>query len=979
MGKIDQGLSMGADEPGLAVTRRGFLKGSGGTALALTLTQLGGAVSSAFVRDVFAAEKTLDYRGVPDLYRQIWNWDKVTWGSHTNVCLPGSCSFHVYVKDGMVWREEQSAKNHASNPNYPDYNPLGCQKGCSFHSNLYGDERIKYPLRRIGERGSGKWERISWDEAVGDIASAIVDGLEEFGPDSFVLDPPHAHLGSVGWAGSHRMNAAIGGVNPDLNVLIGDFYKGISDTIGKMHIGYSADNLFDAELVFTTCTNWSYTMPAVYHFLTEARYNGTELVSIAPDYSPSTIHADYHVPVKTGTDAGFWMAICEVLVSENLIDRPFIKEQTDLPLLVRTDSSKFLRETDVTGAGREDQLYVYDSKAGAIAKAPRGTLKFSGDPALEGRFEVKLHDGTTVTVIPVFESLKKVLAEHTPEKAQAMTGVHPSLVRTLAKKVATKRTAAYIGFSSAKIYHGDLAERSLMLAMALTGNWGKPGTGWNSWAMPADHVEMMMLLEKPVHLGGLAQIKELEDALAAKARAADPEISQELIGVELVKQMTAIVGTVPPVFFLYHHAGYKELYDNAAWHDPALKKSFTGYMDEAIEKGWWNKTHLRPAPDKQPRVLMITASNPIRRVRSAALQYPKHLFPKLKMMFAVEPRMSSTAMFCDIVLPAAWYYEKPDMTISITTNPRMCMIEQAVQPPGECKPEWDIYSAILQKVVAIAAERGLTGYQDVFGQERRYADLWNRYSMNGYLKTQEDALKEMVAIAEATGTFPKGTTYESFRKAGMIEQASFGMGFMKDVVANEYDPRKPFFSLRWHVDEKKTYPTYTRRAQFYLDHDWYLEANEALPRWKAQPKIGGDHPFAITGGHPRHSVHSVHLAQPSLMRLHRAQPVMHVNDKIAKQRGVADGEMVEVFNDFSNFEIMLRTTPTVAPDQVVVYFWEAYQFPEWKVYDRLLIGQPKPLHLAGGYEQLRYYLYNGSPGPSTDRGVRVDFRKIKKA
>ena len=190
MGKIDRDVSMGKAEPALGITRRGFLQGGAGTTLALTLTQLGGAVSSAFVRDVFAAEKTLDYRGVPDLYRQIWNWDKVTWGSHTNVCLPGSCSFHVYVKDGMVWREEQSAKNHASNPNYPDYNPLGCQKGCSFHSNLYGDERIKYPLRRIGERGSGKWERISWDEAVGDIASAIVDGLEEFGPDSFVLDPP---------------------------------------------------------------------------------------------------------------------------------------------------------------------------------------------------------------------------------------------------------------------------------------------------------------------------------------------------------------------------------------------------------------------------------------------------------------------------------------------------------------------------------------------------------------------------------------------------------------------------------------------------------------------------------------------------------------------------------------------------------------------------------------------------------------------
>ncbi|GAB4353126.1 MAG: hypothetical protein Kow0073_09180 [Immundisolibacter sp.] len=60
-----------------------------------------------------------------------------------------------------MWREEQTAKNHASNPDYPDYNPLGCQKGCSLHTNLHGDHRIQYPRRRLGEPGAAKRERIS--------------------------------------------------------------------------------------------------------------------------------------------------------------------------------------------------------------------------------------------------------------------------------------------------------------------------------------------------------------------------------------------------------------------------------------------------------------------------------------------------------------------------------------------------------------------------------------------------------------------------------------------------------------------------------------------------------------------------------------------------------------------------------------------------------------------------------------------------
>ena len=115
------------------------------------------------------------------------------------------------------------------------------------------------------------------------------------------------------------------------------------------------------------------------------------------------------------------------------------------------------------------------------------------------------------------------------------------------------------------------------------------------------------------------------------------------------------------------------------------------------------------------------------------------------------------------------------------------------------------------------------------------------------------------------------------------------------------------------------------------------------------------------------------------MRLHRGQPVMHINDEVAAARGIENGETIEVFNDFSDFRIMVRTSPTVAPEQVIVYIWEGYQFPEWKVYDRLLIGQPKALHLAGGYGQLRYYWTNGSPAPTNDRSVRVDFRKIEQS
>jgi anaerobic selenocysteine-containing dehydrogenase len=281
----------------------------------------------------------------------------------------------------------------------------------------------------------------------------------------------------------------------------------------------------------------------------------------------------------------------------------------------------------------------------------------------------------------------------------------------------------------------------------------------------------------------------------------------------------------------------------------------------------------------------------------------------------------------------------------------------------------------MRAVGEVAARRGLVSYTDAFGATRRYDALWQRYTMDGQLASHEAALAELVEVGVRTRMFAGGTSIESLRRDGMVEMVGHGEGLMKHTVANDYDPRKPFFSLRWHVDDKVPFPTYARRAQFYLEHDWYLAAGEQLPVYKRQPAIGGEHPFALTGGHPRHSIHTVHLAQPLLMRLHRGQPVLHMNDEEAASRGIDNGEVVEVFNDVGDFEVMVRTSPTVAPGQLVVYMWEGHQFRDWKIYDRLLVGQAKPLHLAGGYGQLRFYMFNGSPGPTADRGVRVDVRK----
>jgi DMSO reductase family type II enzyme molybdopterin subunit len=958
------------------IDRRDFLKATGAVGLSLSLFQLKFLSPDSALAEPGAVDAAVRYGSWEDVYRDEWRWDAVHWGSHTNQCAPGGCSFRVYSRDGVVWREEQTARTESSSPAYPDFNPQGCQKGCGFHQVLTSGERVRFPLKRVGERGGGKWKRISWDEALGEVADSILDAHETQGPDSFVFDAPHIHAGTVALDGAMRVTRLLGAIMPDMNVAIGDDLKGLRQTFGKMHLGYTADNFFDAELIVLTNANPSYTWPAIYHFITEARYNGTDVVLLAPDYNASALAADSHLPLRAGTDAAFWLSVCQVIVEEGLHQPDFVREQTDLAILVRKDTGRYLRAPDL-GRGREDQLYFFDEQSGRIAEAPRGTLEFDGVQSLSGSYTAKLANGSEVEVSPGFELMRaKLDREHRPEQASEVCAIHPDVIRDFARKVASKRTCSFVGFTSAKQYHGDLMERSLFLAMGLTGNWGKPGTGFNCFLIPETGFQAVSAMEAPLERWGLLRLVAPAIAKSMWMKMKDPSLSDEMVSIAFQREAARDFGSVLPVFYMYNHAGYDELWDKPEWQDPSLDRNFGEYLKESVERGYWDEALTGPPRDQPPQVLMLMAHNPLRRERSAHQTYVETLFPKLKMLVAIDPRLSSSAMYCDIVLPAAWYYEKADLTLTFGMNPYTCLIEQAVKPQGEAKPEWEIFSALMTKIGERAAARGMKSFSDRKGEKRRYADLHKRFTMNGHLISHEDVVREFAAVAEETGVFPPGFDYDRLKKEGQVRVTGIGPGYAGHAAANEVDPNSPFYSLRWHVDDKLIYPTYARRAQFYIDHEWFIEAGEALPTHKETPMIGGAHPFRLISGHSRTSIHCLQAANPYFMRLHRGQPVLFVNDRVAADRGIEDGETVRLFNDLDETEIMVSASAAVGKDQVVVYMWEPYQFKNWKSHDAMLVGLPKSIQLAGNYEQLDYQVTSGGPSPSSDRGLRVDIAKL---
>jgi anaerobic selenocysteine-containing dehydrogenase len=115
---------------------------------------------------------------------------------------------------------------------------------------------------------------------------------------------------------------------------------------------------------------------------------------------------------------------------------------------------------------------------------------------------------------------------------------------------------------------------------------------------------------------------------------------------------------------------------------------------------------------------------------------------------------------------------------------------------------------------------------------------------------------------------------------------------------------------------------------------------------------------------------------PLLMRLHRGQPVAFINKQEARRRGINDGDMIRMYNDYDSSELMASTVAGVGPDQIAVYMWEPNQFKDWKSHDAMLIGMPKGIHLAMDYKQLRHRFFVGSPNPTGDRALRVNFEKV---
>ena len=250
---------------------------------------------------------------------------------------------NVHVRDGQVVRT--SARDM---PN-PEYNRI-CARGLTQVGRIYSADRVLYPMKRIGERGSNDFERISWDEALDTIAEKWKGYREEYGPQSIML-----------FYGSGTTRFTSGSCNAVGAVVRFREYPWVHRCrLGRdVGTGYGATRAHGGQRPWQRthrpqkCKNPDtvgeqsrISLPHTLHFMMEAKENGTRLVVIDPVFNPNTAKADWWIPVKPGTDGALALGVLNVLLANGWVDDDTLRNKTNCGLLIKEDGM-YLRMSDL--------------------------------------------------------------------------------------------------------------------------------------------------------------------------------------------------------------------------------------------------------------------------------------------------------------------------------------------------------------------------------------------------------------------------------------------------------------------------------------------------------------------------------------------------------------------------------------------------------------------------------------------------------
>ena len=234
---------------------------------------------------------------------------------------PDSCSWVITVDD------DGHAIKLRGNPAHPHTRGSLCVKVNPFLEFSRDQSRLLYPLKRVGAKGQGRFERIPWDEALTLLASRLQAILETTGGDAIW---PYDGTGTVGYlqgvGARHRFWNAIGAARHLGSICSISGHVGIGYTSGTA-AGMDPQDMVDSHTILLWGSNTLTSNQHLWPFVEQARAGGAHVVVIDPLRHRTAERADEHVALRAGTDAALALALCHV-IRETGVNEAFLRDRT---------------------------------------------------------------------------------------------------------------------------------------------------------------------------------------------------------------------------------------------------------------------------------------------------------------------------------------------------------------------------------------------------------------------------------------------------------------------------------------------------------------------------------------------------------------------------------------------------------------------------------------------------------------------------
>lgn len=779
----------------------------------------------------------------------------------------------------------------------------------------YSPTRVRYPMKRAGKRGEGKWERISWDQAVDEIAEKIHAMCEKYGPETFVL-PGRTGRHDMGWI-AHRIARTIGTPNNYYGAIQVCFLPYFHDDVNYGSYTINGAGTSPTSLVVNVGAEQAYSFPVLTQHRNTNVEHGTKYISLDPVYGPAASKADLWLPIRPGTDLAFFMTICHYLIEDGDVDYGFVKQWTNSPFLVRSDTGGLLLESDIKKGGSERRYMVWDALSDSLKYWDADEIQWEGgpsgkahydelvdlyyqhrtstepspaaempdciDPALTGAFRVKLaRNDVEVEVKPVFqkladnvahcdagwcESITGIPAERTIEAAKMMGTIHPMEVSTGDQYMATNASQFFQAVNAVRM---------------LTGNVEVPGGVLLSQFYPVT----------PTAFPSEYTIS-YNDGM-------DLDMKRKRLG------------------YHEHRIGCGPAWDNdiKKWHPmrPANADAMPLYPDlaavmHAAETGDPYEVHGIIAVSSNWLMHDPTLSRWLKLI---------HDEEKIQLHVVIDPVMTPTAELADYVLPGLTWLERNYLNMGTDNPPIKGAFTRAIEPICEARHDYN-FGAALAKAL---------GKYDKKYEEGLLNSEWEDFDSGVYGKFWEkddiDEYRDYLCRKYLNCTFE-----EALEQRGVMPPVEPPVASGRHIIAGKFptDTGKcNLYSTMHHKFGYPPLPVYQEPAESPL----------------SQPETAKEYPLVLTTGKRQPGFFHSEFRQVPWAREQSPWPMVFINSQTAQKYGVAEGDWVWVEapatggREKPHNRVMGKVSfrLMVAPE-IVSYSQHAWWRPEKSVEDEL--------------------------------------------